>query len=68
LDQRTNVLRGSAHQTRRYVSMDFVDPPVEFVRLARALGADRIGALASALTASQAILFDDEVDGSFALV
>jgi hypothetical protein len=68
LDQRTNVLRGSAHQTRRYVGMDFVDPPVEFVRLARALGADRIDAHASALTTSQAILFDVVVDGSFASV
>jgi hypothetical protein len=68
LDQRTNVLRGSAHQTRRYVGMGFVDPPVEFVRLARVLGADRTDALASALTASQAILFDDDVDRSFAPV
>jgi hypothetical protein len=68
LDQRTNVLRGSAHQTRRYVGMDFVDPPVEFVRLARAPGADRADALASALTASQAIRFDDDVDGLFAPV
>jgi hypothetical protein len=67
LDQRTNVRRGSAHQTRCYVGMDFVDPPVEFVRLARSLGADCADALASALTASQAILFDD-VDRSFAPV
>jgi len=64
LDQRTNVLRGSAHQTGRYVGMDFVDPPVDVVGLARSLGADHTDALASALTASQAILFDD--DGSFA--
>ncbi len=64
MDQRTNVLRGSAHQTRRYVGMDFVDSPVEFVGLARPPGADRRDAVASALTASQAILFDD--DGSFA--
>jgi hypothetical protein len=68
LDQRTNMLRGSVHQTRRYVGMDFVDPPVEFVRLARALGAGRVDAHASALTTSQAILFDDDVDGSFASV
>jgi hypothetical protein len=47
--------------------MDFVDPPVEFVRLARSLGADCADALASALTASQAILFDN-VDRSFAPV
>jgi hypothetical protein len=67
LDQRTNVRRDSAHQTRCYVGMDFVDPPVEFVRLARSLGADCADALASALTASQAILFDD-VDRSFAPV
>ncbi len=48
--------------------MDFVDPPVDVASLARALGADRTDALASALTASQAILFDDDVGGSFAPV
>jgi hypothetical protein len=48
--------------------MDFADLPVEFVRPARALGADRIDAHASALTTSRAILFDDDVDGSFASV
>jgi len=68
LDQRTNLLRGSAHQTGRYVGVGFVDPPVEFVDHARSPGANRTDALASALTASQAILFDDDVDGSFAPV
>ena len=68
MDQRTNVRRSSAHQTGCYVGMDFVDPPVEFVRLARSLGADRVGAPTSALAASQAILIDDDVDGSFAPV
>jgi hypothetical protein len=62
LKQRTNVRR-----TGRHVGMDFVDLPVEFVRLARSLGADCADALASVLTASQAILFDD-VDRSFAPV
>jgi hypothetical protein len=68
LDQRTNVRRGSVHQTRCYVGVDFVDPPVEFVRPARSHGADRIDAHALALTTSRAILFDDDVDGSFAPV
>jgi hypothetical protein len=68
LDQRTNVRRGSAHQTRCYVGMDFADLPVEFVPPPRALSADRIDAHASALTTSRAILFDDDVDGSFAPV
>jgi hypothetical protein len=68
LKQGTKALRGSVHQTRRYVGMGFVDPPVEFVRLARVLGADRTDALASALTASLAISFDDDVDRSFAPV
>jgi hypothetical protein len=61
LDRRTNV-----HRTRRYIGVDFVDPPVEFVRLERALGADRVDAPTSAVTASQAILFDVVVDRSFA--
>ncbi len=68
MKQRTKAPRGLVHQTGRYVGMDFVDPPVDVASLARARGADRTDALASALTASQAILFDDDVGGSFAPV
>jgi hypothetical protein len=61
LKQRTKALRDSARH------MDFIDPPLDVVRLARPLGADRVDMFASALSPSQAILFDD-VDGSFAPV
>jgi benzoylformate decarboxylase len=38
LKQRTNAMKGFAAQTDRYVGMDLVDPPVDYVALAQALG------------------------------
>jgi benzoylformate decarboxylase len=38
LKQRTNLLRGHAAQTGRYVGMNLDEPPVDFLGLARALG------------------------------
>jgi hypothetical protein len=67
LKQWTNALHGSAQQTECCVGMDFIDPPVDVVRLGSLLGADRVDMFASALSTTQAILFDD-VDGSFAPV
>ena len=47
LKQRTNAMKGFAAQTDRYVGMDLVDPPVDYVGLAQALGVK--GARATAL-------------------
>ena len=50
LKQRVHALRGHAAQTDIYVGMDLVDPPVDFIGVARALGvrADRATTLGDA--------------------
>ncbi len=77
LKQRTNALRGFAHQSGRYVAMDLVDPALDFVGLARAQGieGERITKLAelterlpSVLAENRPFLFDVALDGSFAPV
>jgi benzoylformate decarboxylase len=61
------------HGTDRFIAMDFVDPPIEFAALARALGVQgrRVEtpaafktAYAEALAASEPVLIEVLVDGS----
>ncbi len=54
LKQRTNAMKGFAAQTDRYVGMDLVDPPVDYVGLAQALGVK--GARATALGEAVALV------------
>jgi benzoylformate decarboxylase len=74
LKQRVHALRGHAAQSGRYVAMDFTEPPIDFVGLARSLGvqAERTqtldavrDALARALVADGPTLIDVELDRSF---
>jgi benzoylformate decarboxylase len=74
LKQRVNALRGHSAQTGRYVAMDLVDPPIDFVGMARSLGvrAERAttldavrAALAAAFSATGPSLIDIEIDPSF---
>lgn len=74
LKQRTNLLRGSAEQTDTYVGMDLVDPAIDFVALARALGVDAERArtvgeaadlLKQAIAGGGPMLIDVAVDRAF---
>jgi benzoylformate decarboxylase len=74
LKQRTNALKGFAAQTDKYVGMDFTDPPIDFVGLARSLGiaaqaASTLpavqAALREALAARRPTLIEVAVDGTF---
>ena len=74
LKQRTNALRGYAAQMDKFVGMDFIDPPIDFLGLARSLGLQAIPAktlkevreaLATALKAKGPVLIDVELDRSF---
>ncbi|MGE0723947.1 MAG: thiamine pyrophosphate-binding protein [Alphaproteobacteria bacterium] len=73
LKQRVTALRGFAAQTGRYVAMDFTDPPVDFVNLARSLGiaaqrtttvADTIDVLKKAIADGGPTLIDVAIDRS----
>lgn len=77
LKQRTNALRGFAHQSGRYVGMDLVEPAFDFVGLARSFGieGERIARLAElterlpeVLAGRRPFLFDVALDPSFAPV
>lgn len=74
LKQRVNALRGHAAQTDSFVGMDLVDPAIDFVGLARALGipAERAktvpettALLGRALAAGGPMLIDVELDRAF---
>ncbi|MBM3488986.1 MAG: thiamine pyrophosphate-binding protein [Alphaproteobacteria bacterium] len=74
LKQRTNALRGYAAQMDKFVAMDFTDPPIDFLGLARSLGLETHAArtlpevrqaLAAALKARGPVLIDVELDRSF---
>jgi benzoylformate decarboxylase len=77
LKQRANAMQGFAAQTDHYVGMDLVDPAIDFVALARALGiaaeratrlADAIDLLKTALSAATPSLIEVELDRSYASV
>jgi benzoylformate decarboxylase len=74
LKQRTNALKGFAAQTDKYVGMDFTDPPIDFVGLARSLGVAAQSAstlpavqaaIRDALGARRPTLIEVAVDGAF---
>ncbi len=74
LKQRLHAMRGLAEQTDSYVGMELVDPRIDFVGLARALGvkADRARTvheatdlLANALQGAGPMLIDVELDRAF---
>ena len=71
LKQRTNLLRGHAAQTGRYVGMDLTDPAVDFPALAGALGVaarraeapDEVVALVrEGIAADKPLLIDAPID------
>jgi benzoylformate decarboxylase len=77
LKQRANAMQGFAAQTDRYVGMDLVDPAIDFVALARALGiaaerattlADAVDLLKTALSTATPSLIEVELDRSYASV
>jgi benzoylformate decarboxylase len=74
LKQRANAMKGFAAQTDRYVGMDLVDPPIDFVGLARSLGleaaratrlADAIDLIKAGLGASGPTLVEIELDRTY---
>ena len=74
LKQRIHAMKGLAAEADRYVAMDIDDPPVDFVGLARALGAEAervekaagIGpAMVGALARRGPTLLDVQMDRSF---
>lgn len=74
LKQRTNALKGHAAQTDRFIAMDFVDPPIDFLGLARSMGVEAHAArtldevrkaLATALQSNKPTLIDVELDRAF---
>jgi benzoylformate decarboxylase len=74
LKQRTNAMKGFAAQTDRYVGMDLLDPPVDYVGLARALGVkgartaqlgEAVELVRAALRESGPSLIEVELDRSF---
>jgi benzoylformate decarboxylase len=74
LKQRVNALRGHAAQTDIYVGMDLVDPPIDYVGLARSLGiaAERATTVAQAtdlvgkaLAGGDAMLIEVTLDRAF---
>jgi benzoylformate decarboxylase len=74
LKQRLHAQRGHAAQVDTYVGMELIDPPIDFVGLARSLGiaAERASTLhettdllASGLSGDTAMLIDVELDRGF---
>lgn len=74
LKQRTNALRGYAAQLDKFVAMDFTDPPIDFLGMARSMGVEAKAAktldevraaLAEALEAKGPVLIDVELDRAF---
>jgi benzoylformate decarboxylase len=74
LKQRTNALKGHAAQLDRFVGMDFTDPPIDFLGLARSLGVEAHAArtlpevraaLKAAIAKNQPVLIDVELDRAF---
>jgi len=74
LKQRLHAQRGLAAQTDTYVGMELLDPPIDFVALARALGiaAERARTvhettdlIAKAIAGDRAMLIDVELDRAF---
>jgi benzoylformate decarboxylase len=74
LKQRLNALRGHAAQTDVYVGMDLVDPPIDYVGLARSLGiaaerartvAETIDLVGKALADGAPMLIDVTLDRAF---
>jgi benzoylformate decarboxylase len=74
LKQRLHAQRGHAAQVDTYVGMELIDPPIDFVGLARSLGiaAERASTLpettdliASGLSGDAAMLIDVELDRGF---
>jgi benzoylformate decarboxylase len=74
LKQRLNALRGHAAQTDVYVGMDLLDPPIDYVGLARSLGiaaerartvAETIDLVAKALAGGAPMLIDVTLDRTF---
>ncbi len=74
LKQRTLALKGFSAKDDRYVAMDLVDPAIDYVGVARALGvpgeqveksADIAPALKRGLASGGPYLVDVRIDGSF---
>lgn len=74
LKQRLNNLRGHAAQQDSYIGMDLVDPPIDFVGLARSLGiraerattvADTVDLVRGGLADGRPLLVDLAVERSF---
>jgi len=74
LKQRVNALRGHAAQTDRYVAMDIIDPPIDFVGLARSLGiaaerartvAEVVDLVKKGLAGNAPVLIDVTIDPVF---
>jgi benzoylformate decarboxylase len=74
LKQRLHAFRGHAEQVDTYVGMELVDPPVDFVGLARSLGveaqraktvAEATDLVAKGLKGDTALLIDVALDRSF---
>jgi len=74
LKQRLHAQRGHAAQVDTYVGMELVDPPIDFVGLARSLGIaaerthtvhDTTDLLAKGLAGDTAMLIDVELDRGF---
>jgi benzoylformate decarboxylase len=74
LKQRVHALRGHAAQTDTYVGMDLVDPAIDFVGMARALGiaaerastvSETIDLVRNGLTDSVPVLIEVMLDRSF---
>src|SRR5262245_39018789 len=74
LKQRLHAQRGHAAQVDTYVGMELIDPPIDFVGMARALGIaaerthtvhDTTDLLAKGLAGDTAMLIDVELDRGF---
>jgi len=74
LKQRLLALRGHAEQVDKFVGMEIVDPPIDFVGLARSLGVaaehaktvhDATDLIAQGIKANTPLLIDVDLDGSF---
>jgi benzoylformate decarboxylase len=74
LKQRVNAMRGHAAQTDRFVGMDLVEPEIDYLGLARALGvraeaassvADAADLLRQGLGSGKPLLIDVALDRGF---
>ena len=74
LKQRLHAMRGHAEQADTYVGMELLDPPIDFVALARSLGvaaeraktlAETTDLLADGLKGNGPMLIDVELDRAF---